>query len=552
MNLRILLTTIALTALTPAVAEEPHDIVVYGGTSGGIIAAVQAKKSDRSVILVSPTEYLGGLTTSGLGWTDLGRDAILGGLSREFYTRLYHHYADDEAWRWERREDYGNRGQGVKALNPETQIASTFEPSAATAVFHAMLEEHGVEVVTARLDLQNGVIMEGQRIRAIRTECGREFPGRMFIDASYEGDLLPGAGVSYTVGRESNATYNETINGIQTALATKNQLPDGIDPYITPGDPESGLLPGVNPDAGGADGEADHRLQSYCFRMVLTNVPENRVPIGKPDGYDEATYEILFRAIEAGPKSGFTKFDLMPNRKTDSNNTGGISNNPVGWNYGDGWDWTTLNHDERLALAKKHEHWQRGLMWTLQNHPRVPEAIRNQYSKWGLPKDEFTDNNHWPHQIYVREARRMVSDFVMTEHHCMRREPVPQSIGLAAYTMDSHNVQRHVRDGMVKNEGDVQQFIPGAYPVSYRAIVPKKGECENLLVPWSLSASHMAFGSIRMEPVFMILSQSAVIAADLCLEHDLSVQELDYEKLHPALVAAGQALQPGQRRNAEE
>ena len=540
MKIRILLT--ALLASQLFAAEESHDIVVYGGTSGGIIAAIQAVKSERSVVLVSPTEYLGGLTTSGLGWTDLGRDTILGGLSRDFYTRLYHHYADDSAWRWEKREDYPNKGQGPPALNPATKIAATFEPSAATAVFQAMLEEHGVNVVTARLDLKNGVEMVGKRIRAIRTEDGRVFPGKMFIDASYEGDLLPGAGVSFTTGRESNAKYNETINGIQTALATKNQLRNGIDPYVVPGDASSGLLPGVNPDAGGADGEGDHRLQAYCFRMVFTDVPENRVTIEKPDGYDETTYEILFRTIEAGQRGGFTKLDLMPNRKTDSNNVGGISNNPVGWNYGDDWDWTTLNHDERIALAKKHEHWQRGLMWTLQNHPRVPENIRNAYSRWGLPRDEFTDNGHWPHQLYIREARRMVSDFVMTEHHCMHREPVPESIGLAAYTMDSHNVQRHVRDGMVKNEGDVQVRIPGPYPVSYRAIVPKRGECENLLVPWSLSASHMAFGSIRMEPVFMILAQSAVIAADLCLDNDLAVQDLKYEALRPALLAAGQML----------
>lgn len=543
MKTRILLTSLLASHLLAA-EEKSHDIVVYGGTSGGIIAAIQAVKSERSVVLVSPTEYLGGLTTSGLGWTDLGRDTILGGLSRDFYTRLYHHYTDDAAWRWEKREDYGNKGQGVKfALNPETQIASTFEPSAATAVFQAMLEEHNINVVVARLDLKNGVEMDGKRIRAIRTEDGRVFPGKMFIDASYEGDLLPGAGVSFTTGRESNATYNETINGIQTALATKNQLRNGIDPYIVPGDPSSGLLPGVNPDAGGEDGEGDHRFQAYCFRMVLTDVPENRVTIEKPDGYDEATYEILFRAIEAGKRSGFTKFDLMPNRKTDSNNTGGISNNPVGWNYGDDWNWTTLDHDERLNLAKKHENYQRGFMWTLANHPRVPENIREEYSKWGLPRDEFTDNGHWPHQLYVREARRMVSDFVMTEHHCMRREPVPASIGLAAYTMDSHNVQRHVRDGMVKNEGDIQVRVPGPYPVSYHAIVPKNGECENLFVPWSLSASHMAFGSIRMEPVFMILAQSAVLAADLCLDHDLSVQELEYETLRPALLEAGQVLE---------
>ncbi len=544
---RILLTLLAAAIVAPfAIAQDganapAHDIVVYGGTSGGIIAAIQAAKSGRSVVLVSPTEYLGGLTTSGLGFTDLGRDSILGGLSREFYTRLYDHYADDDAWRWEKRDQYENIGQGVPALNSRTKIASTFEPSAATTVFHAMLKEHGINVVTARLDLKNGVVMDGKRIRAIRTEDGRVFPGKMFIDASYEGDLLPGAGVSFTTGRESNATYNETINGIMAGRGG-NQLPDGIDPYVVAGDPSSGLLPGVNPDAGGENGDGDHRFQAYCFRMVLTDVPENRVTIEKPDGYDENTYEILFRAIEAGQTKGFTKFSSMPNRKTDSNNTGGISNNPIGWNYGDDWNWTTLNHDERLALAKKHEHWQRGLMWTLANHPRVPEDIRRWYLKWGLPRDEFTDNGHWPHQIYVREARRMVSDFVMTEHHCRRREPVPESIGLAAYTMDSHNVQRIVHNGMVKNEGDVQARIPGPYPVSYRAIVPKQGECENLLVPWSLSASHMAFGSIRMEPVFMILAQSAVIAADLCIKHDLAVQSLEYDKLRPRLLAAGQVL----------
>ncbi|MEY4242894.1 MAG: hypothetical protein RLZZ245_479 [Verrucomicrobiota bacterium] len=525
-------------------AEKQHDIIVYGGTSGGIIAALQAAKSERSVVLVSPTAYLGGLTTSGLGWTDLGSDAILGGLSREFYTRVYQHYQKPDAWKWEERAKFGNRGQGVPALNPKSQLASVFEPSVTTAILNEMLKEHGITVVTARLDLKNGVAMDGKRIQKIRTEDGREFAGKMFIDATYEGDLLPGAGVSFTVGREANTTYNETINGIQAKRALKNQLPDGIDPYISRGNPSSGLLPGVNPDAGGEDGQGDKRLQAYCFRMCLTDVPANRVNIEKPESYDEATYEILFRAIEAGQHSKFTKFTLMPNRKTDSNNDSGISNNFIGANYGKDWNWTTLNHDERLALAKKHEHWQRGLVWTLQNHPRVPENIRKQYSKWGLPKDEFTDNKHWPHQIYVREARRMISDFVMTEHHCTRKQAVPESIGLAAYTMDSHAVQRCVKNGMVKNEGDVQVSIPGPYPVSYRAIVPKKGECENLLVTWSLSASHMAFGSIRMEPVFMILSQSAATAADIAMDHGVSVQDVPYEILKKRLLEDDQRLQP--------
>jgi hypothetical protein len=460
-----LLLSLAL-ALPLCAAETQHDIVVYGGTSGGIIAAIQAAKMERSVVLVSPTPYLGGLTTSALGWTDLGSDSILGGLSRDFYTRIYQHYQKAGAWNWEKRSKFANKGQGPPALNPKTQLASVFEPSVATAVFNDMLKGRGVTVVTGRLDLKNGVIMDGKRIQKIRTEDGREFVGKMFIDATYEGDLLPSAGVSFTVGRESNATYNETISGIQAKRSVKNQLPDGIDPYIKPGDPSSGLLPGVNPDSGGEDGQGDHRLQAYCFRMCLTDVPENRVPIEKPEGYDEATYEILFRAIAAGQKDRFTKFTLMPNRKTDSNNDSGISNNSIGANYGKDWNWTTLNHDERLALAKKHEHWQRGLLWTLQNHPRVPENIRKEYSKWGLPNDEFTDNNNWPHQLYVREARRMVSDFVMTEKQCTRKEPAPDSIGLAAYTMDSHAVQRYVNNGMLKNEGDVQIGIPGPYPVS--------------------------------------------------------------------------------------
>ncbi|MGL4401875.1 MAG: FAD-dependent oxidoreductase [Luteolibacter sp.] len=536
-----LLLSLAL-ALPLCAAEKQHDIVVYGGTSGGIIAAIQAAKSERSVVRVSPTAYLGGLTTSALGWTDLGSDAILGGLSREFYTRVYEHYQKPDAWKWEERAKFGNQGQGVPALNPKTQLASVFEPSVTTAVFNDMLKEHGVTVVTARLDLKNGVVMDGKRIQKIRTGDGREFAGKMFIDATYEGDLLPGAGVSFTVGREANATYKETINGIQTKRAVKNQLPDGIDPYIKPGDPNSGLLPGVNPDAGGEDGEGDKRLQAFCFRMCLTDVPANRVTIEKPESYDEANYEILFRAIAAGQANKFTKFTLMPNRKSDSNNDSGISNNSIGANHGKDWNWTTLNHDERLALAKQHEHWQRGLLWTLQNHPRVPENIRKQYSKWGLPKDEFTDNNHWPHQLYVREGRRMVSDFVMTEHHCTRKQPVPESIGLAAYTMDSHPVQRLVQNGMVKNEGDVQVGIPGPYPVSYRAIVPKRGECENLLVPWSLSASHMAFGSIRMEPVFMILSQSAATAADIALDRGVAVQDVPYDDLRKQLLEDDQRL----------
>lgn len=528
-----------------SLAAEPvaHDIVVYGGTSGGITAAVQAAKDGRSVVLISPTKHLGGLTTSGLGWTDLGDSAILGGLSREFYHRAYQHYQNDKAWVRQTREDFGNKGQGGPAFNDTAQIASVFEPKVAEAIFGSMLAEAKVAVIEAKLDLKKGVILDGKRIARIRMEDGREFSGKMFIDASYEGDLLPGAKVSFTTGREANAAHGETASGIQVERSTKNQLVNGIDPYNKPGDPSSGLLPGVNADAGGADGSADTKLQAYCFRMVLTDVPENRVKIEKPGDYRESDYELLFRSIEAGQSSGFFKYDLVPNRKTDSNNTGGISTDFIGKNYGEGWDWTTLGHGEREALAKQHENWQRGLLWTLQNHPRVPEKIRETTSKWGLPKDEFSDNDHWPWQLYVREARRMISDLVMNQEHCTGRQKVQDPVGMAAYSMDSHHVQRIVKDGMVKNEGDVQLHGVKPYPVSYRSLVPKKGECENLLVPWSLSATHMAFGSIRMEPVFMVLGQSASIAADLALDNNIAVQAIDYSELRPRLLSAGQALE---------
>ncbi len=533
---------LAAISVHASAAPVSYDIVVYGGTSGGVVAAVQAAKSEHSVVLVSPTPHLGGLTTSGLGWTDLGKSSILGGLSREFYHRVYQHYQNESAWKWQTRASYGNVGQGGTAFNATTEIASVFEPKVAEAVFQSMIREQKVPVVTGRLDLGDGVALDGDRIKHIRLEDGREFAGKMFIDASYEGDLLPGAGVSFTIGRESNATYNENYNGIQAARATKNQLPGGIDPYVTPGKPSSGLLPGVNPDPGGADGEGDATLQAYCFRMVLTNVAANRVSVARPAGYKESDYELLFRSIEAGQTSGFFKLDLMPNRKTDSNNTGGISTDYIGKNYGPDWNWATLDHDQRLALAKEHENWQRGLIWTLQNHPRVPASIRKSYAPWGLPADEFTDNGNWPWQLYVREARRMVSDYVMSQRHCSREVVAEDSVGLAAYSMDSHHVQRHVKNSVVKNEGDVQMQVPKPYPVSYRSIVPKRGQCSNLLVPWSLSASHMAFGSIRMEPVFMILSQSAAIAADLAIRDKLAVQQVPYAQLRPALVAAGQML----------
>lgn len=536
------LVSVFLTA-TATAEELEADIIVYGDASGGVTAAVQATRMGKSAILVSQYGHLGGLTSSGLGWSDIGNDAILGGISREFYHQLYLHYQKPEAWTWEEQKGFANMGQGVPALNGKTQLASTFEPKVAEAVFDAMVKEAGFRVVKGRLVLAKGVLKDGKRITAIRLEDGTILRGKMFIDASYEGDLLPPAGVSYMIGREANSQFGETGNG-NTGVSPKNQLPDGIDPYVVKGDPASGLLPGVNADLGGEKGAADHRLQAYCFRMCLTDHPENRVTVEKPAGYDEADYELLFRAIEAGQKHSFYKYSPLPNRKTDSNNTGGISTDFIGMNYGDDWNWATLNHDEREKLAAKHRDWQLGMIWTLQNHPRVPEAIRKAHAPWGLAKDEFVDNGNWPYNLYVREARRMHSDFVMTEAHCKNKSPIEDPVGMGAYALDSHNTQRVVSNGMVKNEGDIQTYIGGKpYGISYRALVPKADECENLLVPWALSSTHIAFGSIRMEPVFMVLGQSAATAASMAIDDGTSVQEVPYAKLRERLLADGQALE---------
>ncbi len=518
------------------------DVVVYGETSGGVMAAVQAAHMGKRVILISITGHLGGMSGSGLGWSDLGNPIILGGLSRTFYHQVYQYYQHDASWVQEAKSDYSGDCQGFSLFDDDAGLASVFEPKVAEGIFDAMITKVGVRVITGRLDLAQPRVEAGQSLREILLEDGTRISGKMFVDASYEGDLLPLAGVSFVVGRESNTEFDEACNGI-TGPLDLNQLPDGIDPYIVEGDASSGLLPGVASDLGGAVGDGDQRLQAYCYRMVLTDVPANRLPIIKPAGYNDADYEILFRAIAAGETGPFFKTTLVPNRKTDGNNNTGISCDLIGGNYGPDWSWEQLHHHEREAVAARHRDWQRGLLWTLQYHPRVPAAIRDEVAPWGLAKDEFCDNDHWPYQLYVREARRMRSDVVMTENHCRGKLQVDDPIGMGAYTLDSHNTQRFVHNGMVKNEGDIQSSLRRKpYGVSYRSIIPKTGECDNLLVPWALSATHIAFGSIRMEPVFMILGQSAATAACLALDRDCTVQELPYDVLRARLLADDQRL----------
>lgn len=522
-----------------------YDVVVYGGTSAAVMAAVEVSRQGKSVAIISPDARLGGLTSNGLGWTDIGDRDSIGGLSREFYNRIYDHYLDSNAWTTETRQQYISRS----SLDPDTsrQMMFTFEPKVAKTIFEGFVNEENIPVISGRLNRETGVTMAGQRITSIRTLDGTTINGGAFIDATYEGDLMAAAGVSYTIGREANSTYGETLNGIQAGL-NKNQLPTGIDPYVIPGNSTSGLLPGVNPNAGGANGQGDDRLQAYNYRMTLTNVASNRVPIAQPANYDPADYELLFRAIEAGQTSRFWKTSPMPNNKTDSNNDTGFSTDFIGGNYDldTGVNYAEADYATRDAMIAAHRDYQLGFVWAVQNDPRVPAAIRAAWDDWGLPADEFTDNGNWSEQLYVREARRMVSDVVINEHN-VNQEPgfiFSDSIAMGGYAMDSHHVQRYVTPGgFVQNEGDVQVAPEqGPYRISYRAIVPGVGEAENLLVPVALSASHIAYGSIRMEPVFMSTGQAAGAAAVLALDGNTSVQDIDYAVLRQTLLAAGAVL----------
>ncbi len=522
-------------AYLPGPVQTPqYDIVVYGGTSAGVAAAVQARRMEKSVVIVAPRGKLGGMTSSGLGWTDTGRKSVIGGFAREFYRRVKRHYDRPEAWRYQRRSEY-------RYYRPNDDAMWTFEPHVAEGIFEAYVKEYEIPVLrNDRLVRPGGVIKRGTTIAAIRLESGRTLRGRVFLDCSYEGDLMAEAGVQYTVGREPNRLYGETINGVATRLnvhAHRFLVP--VDPYVRPGDPSSGLLPGIDPNGPGEEGEGDHRVQAYNYRLCLTDVPENRIPFEKPAGYDPLEYELLFRNFEAGDHRIPIHISPMPNRKTDVNNFGAVSTDYIGRNYA----YPDGSYAERKRIEEEHERYTRGLMWTLANHPRVPEAVRREVSRWGWAKDEFTDNGHFPFQIYVREARRMVGLYVMTEHDCCRRRVAPDSVGLGSYNMDSHNVQRYVTEqGTVQNEGDVQESPGGPYVISYRSLLPKPDQCTNLLVPVCLSASHAAYGSIRMEPVFMILGQSAATAAALALDLDVAPHELDYAVLRRRLLADGQVL----------
>ena len=474
------------------------DVCVYGGTSGGVAAAIQAQRMGRKAVLLEFGKHVGGLTTGGLSHTDGGEPSVCGGIAREFYNQV---------------------GQ------------ANFRPSAAEKLYRDMLDEAGVEV--HYLCHLNKVNKDSARITSIAMEDGLEVQADQFIDATYEGDLMARAGVSFTFGREANAVYDETYNGIRPLGTGGHNFPAAVDPYVVPSDRSSGLLPRIVEDAG-TPGDGDASIQAFCFRMRLVK-DADRLPFPKPNVYDLRQYEVLARLFETGA-------DPRPQWSIDTNNhhlfNGAYFIDFVGGNYG--WpdaDWVT-----REQIFQDHANYQIGVMYFLTHSDRIPEKWRTHFQEYGLPADEYEDTGGWTHQLYIREGRRMISEYIMTEHNCQGREVPNDSIGLASYNMDSHHCQMGVLDGAVRNEGNVEVGVQ-PYRIAYRAITPKRNECTNLLVPLALSSSHIAYGSIRMEPVFMILGQSAATAACQAIEDQVAVQDVGYPRLRERLLADRQILE---------
>jgi hypothetical protein len=536
-----LLASLALLSCKQSADTYKADVIIYGGTSAAVISAVETVQSGKSVIIVCPDKHLGGLTSGGLGFTDSGNTSTIGGLAREFYHRVWLHYNDSAAWKWQKQSEYGNKGQGTVAMDGESRTMWIFEPHVAEKIFEDLIRENNIPVYRDEwLDRESGIEVNNNRIVSLTTLSGKKFRGKMFIDATYEGDLMAAAGVSYTVGREPCSQYNEEWNGVQAGVYHhRHYFNTPIDPYVVPGDPSSGLLPYISDEPIQPNCTGDDKIQAYCFRLCMSNHPENRIPFEKPEGYDPAGYELLARVFESGWDEWFAKFDIIPNRKTDTNNHGPFSSDHIGMNY----DYPEASYERRKEIIADHTNYQKGLLYFVSTDERVPQEVRDRMKEWGLAKDEFTDNGNWPHQLYIREARRMAGAYVTTENEVLGKVHVPDPVGMGSYTMDSHNVQRFVTaEGYVQNEGDVGVHPGKPYKIAYGSIVPREGECTNLLVPVCLSSSHIAFGSIRMEPVFMILGQSAAAAAVIAIDNKINVQDVPYGQLEQVLLSKKQIL----------
>jgi len=520
------------------------DVIVYGGTSAAVTSAVQVSRMGNSVIIVSPDRHMGGMTSSGLGFTDTGNKEVIGGLAREFYQLIYDHYQNPESWNWQKQSEYGNRGQGNPAIDGEKRTQWIFEPHVAEAAFEKMIADNNITVYRDEwLDREKGVEKKNGRIISISTLSGKLFKGRVFIDATYEGDLMAASGAGYTVGREANSVYGETWNGVQKGVFHHGHyFKTPVSPYLIEGDPSSGLLPRISPEIPGENGTGDNKVQAYCFRLCLTQNTENMVPITRPEGYDSTQYELLVRVAGTQWNEFFGKYDPIPNLKTDVNNHGPFSYDNIGMNR----DYPEASYARRKEIINEHILYQKGLLYFMATDSRLPVWVRETMKSWGYAKDEFTGNGHWPYNIYVREARRMTGEYVMTENDVLGKREVPRPVGMGSYTMDSHNVQRYVTpEGFVQNEGDLGVRPDRPYQIDMGSIFPLKQECTNLLVPVCVSSSHIAFGSIRMEPVFMILGQSAATIAAMAAEQKKAVQDIEYEEVRHKLETDGQILNYG-------
>ncbi len=554
--MKSLLLVLALSSSLASATVVESDVCVYGGTSGGVAAAVQAARMGKSVVIAEPGRHLGGMTSGGLSAVDIGDPRSVGGIAREYFTRLAATVGVTLAW----DKPFESKGGG-----PATGGAYAIEPHKAEQVFNDMARDAGVKVhLSARLATMK---KDGAHITELITEDGTVFRAKVFIDTTYEGDLMARAGVTYTLMREGNAKYGETYNGIHYAEkflphtsygqpGETGRLKGGqgvwdrdfpLDPYVVKGDSKSGLLPLIQQGEPGTPGEPAPGVQAYCYRLCLTTNPANMIPITPPSDYDPKRYEIVVRFIEACIANGdamdlrwFSKHDALPNDKWDFN-TATFGGNLPGASHA----WPEASYAQREKIGKEHENYHRGLLHFLATDTRVPAKVREDMQRFGLPKDEFTDNGGWPHQIYVREARRMVSDLVLTEHHTFGRQIAPKPISLGSYGTDTHEIRRIVKDGVVTREGKTAGGRDGAppYGIGYGAIVPKQSECENLLVTFALSASHTAFSSIRMEPVLMCTSQSAATAACMAVDDKIPVQQVDYAKLKARLEQDGQILE---------
>ncbi|KAI9707938.1 MAG: hypothetical protein M1820_004357 [Bogoriella megaspora] len=538
---------------SPSGKSFKYDVVIYGTSPGAITAAIQVKRMGKTVAIVTPDEHLGGLTSSGLGWTDSknGKGQI-GGIAQEFYIKVFQYYEKDTAWTSEKRDEYSqavSSAQPGPAIDKTNSMQYTFEPKVAESIFTTWVKDGKIPVHSGEsLDRsESGVQKSGPKIQSFRTESGKVFSGLQFIDAGYEGDLMKAAGISCTVGRESSSTYNEDLNGMRIKM---DDSYDKVDPYKTKGKSDSGLLSGVqdpipSPLPKGFTGSKDPlRVMSFNYRLCLTQSKDNKVPLTKPDDYDESEFELLLRVLEAGHEASFTH-QGMPNHKTDSNSQGLVSFDLVGGNLDHKTPYSEASYDERKKMIAQHKKYQQGVLWTLANHPRVPEDQRKKNAEWGLAKDEFTSNGNWPYAIYIREARRMIGEYVFKQSDVENRK-VPSgdiAAGLGAYSMDNHVIRRIVYDSKIYDEGYFYHKTSSTpYPIPYKSLVPKKNDATNFLNPVTISATHVGFSSMRMEPTYMILGQTAGTAAVMAIEQKVAVQDIDKDKLKQRLLKDKQKL----------